>query len=48
MPGDYTPCGEVTITEILNAITLWAQDQLTLTDVLNLINAWRSGGYYFV
>jgi hypothetical protein len=48
MPGDYPPCGTVTITEILNAITQWAQDQLTITDILNLIMAWAYGGYYFM
>jgi len=47
MPGDYPPCGEVTIDELLNAIDLWTQGKMTMEEVLTLINAWAYGGYYF-
>jgi hypothetical protein len=47
MPGDYPPCGQVTIEEIVGAISLWAQGKLSLNDVMNLINAWAFSGYYF-
>jgi len=48
MPGDYPPCGDVTLSEVVNAINKWANDQMTLTEILNLINAWAYGGYYFI
>ena len=38
--GDYPPCGDVTLSEIVNAINKWANDQMTLTEIVNLINAW--------
>jgi hypothetical protein len=43
LPGDYPPCDEVTLDEVIDFINLWAQDQASLSDVLNLIHAWALG-----
>jgi len=43
LPGDYPPCGEVTLEEVVDFILLWAQGQAELGDVVNLINAWAGG-----
>jgi hypothetical protein len=48
MPGDYSPCGEVTLSEVIEAINRWAVDELSLAEVIDLINAWCYGGYYFM
>jgi hypothetical protein len=41
--GNYPPCDEVTLQEVINAINEWAVDEFTLLDVINLINAWAYG-----
>jgi WD40 repeat protein len=41
--GDNPPCGEVTLSEVIDFINLWAQGQASLGDVVALINAWASG-----
>jgi beta-glucosidase len=40
MPGNYPPCGEVTLTEVVNVINQWRLDELGLGDVIALINSW--------
>ncbi|RLI86885.1 MAG: hypothetical protein DRO76_03210 [Candidatus Altiarchaeales archaeon] len=42
LPGDYPPCGEVTLEEVVDFILLWAQGQAPLSEVVDLINAWAS------
>lgn len=43
LSGDYPPCGEVTLSEVVDFINQWAQGQALLADVIDLINAWASG-----
>jgi len=43
LPGDYDPCGEVTLSEVIDFITLWAADGATLANVIDLITAWATG-----
>ena len=43
LKGDYPPCGAITVQEILNLITQWAQGKATVADVLALITAWAKG-----
>jgi hypothetical protein len=43
LKGDYLPCDEVSLQEIIDAINAWAADEFALTDVINLINAWAYG-----
>jgi len=42
LKGDYSPCNEVSISEILNLIIDWVQGKATISDVLALIAAWAS------
>lgn len=42
LSGDYPPCDEVTLSEVVNFINLWSQEEAELSDVVNLINAWAS------
>ena len=37
LPGDYPPCGEVTLEEVVDFINLWSLGQAELGDVVNLI-----------
>lgn len=41
--GDNPPCGEVTLSEVISLINIWAQGQAQLSDVIALITAWASG-----
>ena len=43
LSGDYPPCGEVTLGEVVNYINLWSEGQVGLEDVINLIDAWAAG-----
>jgi len=43
MPGDYAPCGAITLSELLEYINRWAGGQVEMEDVLALINAWAKG-----
>lgn len=43
LSGDHPPCGDVTLTEVIDFINLWTQGQASLADVINLINAWAGG-----
>jgi hypothetical protein len=38
--GDDPPCGQVTLTEVMNSILLWSWEGCDLSDVIDLINAW--------
>jgi hypothetical protein len=41
-PDEYGSCDEVTLSEIINAINLWASDQFELGEVIDLINSWAN------
>ena len=43
LPGDSPPCGQVSLNEVLTAITDWASGHRTLGEVLALITAWATG-----
>jgi len=43
LPGDYPPCGEISIQEIIDMINKWMAGTATLGEVIDLINAWASG-----
>ncbi|MEA3255085.1 MAG: C1 family peptidase [Candidatus Altiarchaeota archaeon] len=38
--GDYPPCGEVILAEVMDYLILWSEGEAALADVVNLINAW--------
>jgi len=40
MPGNYPPCEEVSLSEVVDAINQWALDNLELGKVICLINSW--------
>jgi hypothetical protein len=40
MPGNYPPCAEVALSEVVAAINQWAADEFDLRDVISLINSW--------
>ncbi|MFZ2456212.1 MAG: hypothetical protein WAX07_07030 [Candidatus Altiarchaeia archaeon] len=40
MPGNYSPCGEVTLGEIIDAITKWVNGLIPLGNIIDLINSW--------
>jgi len=42
LKGDYLPCGEVTLAEVIDFITLWGQGGASLDDVVDLISAWAT------
>jgi hypothetical protein len=42
MPGDYDPCGVISLQEVVNYLNAWVADQASLMDVVNLINAWAT------
>ena len=43
MPGDEPPCGDVSLGEIVSAITQWASGEMELGQIIDLINAWAAG-----
>ena len=43
LEGDYPPCGEITLGEVIDFINLWAEGEATLGDVIDLITAWAGG-----
>ncbi len=43
LPGDEAPCGTVTVPEIIQYISLWAQGRAGVNDVLALIHKWATG-----
>jgi len=40
--GDYPPCGEVTLSEVIDFITVWSEGGTSLDDVIDLITAWAA------
>jgi len=40
MPGNALPCNEVTLAEVVYAITAWTGGYMSLNDVIALINSW--------
>lgn len=43
MPGDYQPCGQVSMSEVIAHINKWGSGTAQLGDVIALINAWSQG-----
>ena len=42
LSGDYSPCDEVTLSEVIALINKWATDQASLAEVVALINGWAA------
>jgi hypothetical protein len=38
--GDISPCGEISLEEIMNVMSLWQQQKASLRDLIELINLW--------
>lgn len=43
LPGDYPPCDEISIQEIIDMINEWLAGRASLGEVIDLINAWATG-----
>jgi len=43
LAGDTEPCGTITLSEVIDFITLWSADGAILSEVIDLINAWAAG-----
>jgi hypothetical protein len=43
LPGDYPPCGVISLQEIIDMINKWVAGTASLGEVIDLINAWASG-----
>ena len=46
MPGNYIPCGEVTLTEAVDAIIKWTDGTFRLGDLIDLIDSWADPADY--
>jgi len=44
LTGDLDGDGEVTLSEVIDVISMWYDDELTLADVIEAINNWASSG----
>jgi len=42
LAGDFPPCGEVELSEVIDFINEWVAGNATLSDVIKLINAWAA------
>lgn len=42
MPGDNAPCGSISLDEVIDQISRWAEGSATLGEVIELINAWSN------
>jgi hypothetical protein len=42
MPGDNPPCDEISLAEVVYAITQWADGNMDLGEIIDLINAWAA------
>ena len=42
LTGDYSPCMEVSLSEVVALINKWAADEATLSEVVALINGWAA------
>ena len=40
MPGNYAPCGEISLSEVVGGINKWADGSMGLGGVVELINSW--------
>jgi hypothetical protein len=40
LKGDYPPCGDITLSEVVDMINQWIAGQATLEEVIYIINAW--------
>jgi hypothetical protein len=40
MPGNYPPCGEVALSEVVDAINVWAEGRYDLGALIDLIDSW--------
>jgi len=43
LEGDYPPCDEIELSEIVDLTNLWAVGSVELSGVIDLINAWAAG-----
>jgi hypothetical protein len=43
LPGDYPPCGEVILAEVMDYLILWPNGGASLSDVVALVNVWVEG-----
>ena len=48
LAGDYTPCSEVSLSEVVSFINKWVAGQATLSQVIALINAWASPSIFMM
>jgi hypothetical protein len=46
MPGNAPACDEVTLSEVVDAINLWVEDDLGLASIIDLINSWADSVTY--
>ncbi|MFZ2456543.1 MAG: fibronectin type III domain-containing protein [Candidatus Altiarchaeia archaeon] len=42
LKGNYAPCDEITLEEVLDLIDLWIRDEATISEVIALIDAWAT------
>jgi hypothetical protein len=42
LSGDYEPCNEVTLSEVIGLITKWVRDEADIKDVMALIIAYKA------
>jgi hypothetical protein len=40
MPGNYPPCDEITLAELVDAINRWIEGEYNLGDLIDLIDSW--------
>jgi len=43
LAGNYPPCEEVTLSEVVALINQWSAGQAALSDVVALVNKWADG-----
>jgi hypothetical protein len=46
MPGNYSPCGEVNLSEAVDAIIKWADGSFALGELIDLIDSWADPSGY--
>jgi hypothetical protein len=46
MPGNFSPCGEVTFGEVVDAIIKWINGVIPLRDIIDLIYSWAEPANY--
>jgi hypothetical protein len=42
LEGDYAPCDDISLQEVVDAINLWVVDRMALGDIVKLITAWSA------